>query len=211
MGNYIINESGLPENGFWYTTSTGDNTKWMPIGKTSTSIIDYNSISMSVKDMTVNHLSTDKDAEITITGTFTSNALAPKIVDVDVIVPNKVVKVDIEHGGRVYSYKQVCRGDDEFDLGFAISLGIIKHFNKLGYFKGYLTNAGREYYARFYMDTCKEHLDAVNKAIKFLKRKEKAKEKKKKLEEEIKAIKERRREKNKKKRERRCARLHGFD
>ena len=59
MNNHIINGSSLPENGFFYATSTGDKTNWMPIGKTSTGIIDYNSISMSVKDMTFNCLSPD--------------------------------------------------------------------------------------------------------------------------------------------------------
>ena len=140
-----------------------------------------------------------------------SNSAKIYISDVEILVPNKVVKVTIERplmAEREFSYKQVCKDPDTFDLRFAIALGIVKHFEKVEQaFPHPLTNYGREVKAREFCDIYDTTSRAIDQAIRAMKKKEAAKERFEKEKAEAKAIKERRREKNRKKREKRREKL----
>lgn len=167
---------------------------------------DYNNVYKELKKMK------EKKAAhpINIT-TRKSNSATIYISDVEILVPNKVVKVTIEKplmAERKFSYKQVCKDPDTFDLRFAIALGIVKHFEKVEQaFPHPLTNYGREVKAREFCDIYDTTSRAIDQAIRAMKKKEAAKEKFEKEKAEIKAIKERRREKNRKKREKRKEKL----
>ena len=131
-----------------------------------------------------------------------------EIVNIDVIVPKRVVEVTIFDHGEPYKYKQVCKDPDVFDLRFALALAMVKHENKNDKYRYHLTSEGIEEMADRSLRYYKEFAKEVDRAIKAYNSWLKEKEKKKLEEEERKAIIERRRAKNKKRKEKMKAKKH---
>ena len=127
----------------------------------------------------------------------------PYIVNIDIIVPDKVVEVTI-YDGATHIYKQVCRDPDEFDLTFAIALAWTKYKNEV--FNLDYTLEGIEDAAHEYMWKYKKPLKEFNRAIKAYNKWFKEETRKEVEEEERQAIIERRRAKNKKRKEKMKAR-----
>lgn len=127
----------------------------------------------------------------------------PYIVNIDIIVPDKVVEVTI-YDGATHIYKQVCRDPDEFDLTFAIALAWTKYKNEV--FNLDYTLEGIEDAAHEYMWKYKKPLKEFNRAIKAYNKWFKEELRKEVEEEERQAIIERRRAKNKKRKEKMKAR-----
>ena len=125
----------------------------------------------------------------------------PMIVNIDVLVPNKVVEVII-YDGTSYTFKQVCKDGDQFDLHFAVALALAKYASKS---KKY-TPEGIEHYAYKSLHYSATDSKEIKRAVKAYNNWLKAEEKKKAEEEERKAIIARRKEKNRKRREKRKAR-----
>ena len=108
------------------------------------------------------------------------------IVDINVIVPEKVVELSFFDGGKE---KMVCSDEDKFDLEWYCYLALSKHLNK-----NEMTLEGIEYYAKtmsFYKDWAK----CVHNALKDYKRKEEAKAKAEADKKEKERIAERKRQK----------------
>lgn len=122
----------------------------------------------------------------------------PVIVNINIIVPNKVVEVII-FDGKTHTYKQVCKYPDDFDLTFALALAWIKYKNEV--FKLDYTLEGIEDAAHEYMWKYKKPLKEFNRAIKAYNKWFKEETRKEVEEEERQAIIERRRAKNKKRKE----------
>lgn len=126
----------------------------------------------------------------------------PMIVNINVLVPNKVVEVII-YDGEPHTFKQVCKNGDQFDLKFALALAWAKYNNKhhnLDY-----SIEGIEYIAQAYIHRFNKPNKEFDRAIKAYNNWLKAEDKKKAEEEERKAIIARRKEKNRKRRENRKA------
>ena len=126
----------------------------------------------------------------------------PMIVNINVLVPNKVVEV-IVYDGEPHTFKQVCKNGDQFDLKFALALAWAKYNNKhhnLDY-----SIEGIEYIAQAYIHRFNKSNKEFDRAIKAYNNWLKEEEKKKTEEEERKAIIARRKEKNRKRREKRKA------
>lgn len=130
------------------------------------------------------------------------------IVNITIVVPNKVVEVTVYDGNKSYKYKQVCKEPDVFDLRFALALAIIKYKNETGHYPHHLTSEGVEEMADRSLRYYKEFAKEVDRAIKAYNKWLKEEEKKKLEEEERKAIIERRRAKNKKRKEKMKAKKH---
>ena len=129
--------------------------------------------------------------------------LDPVIVNINIIVPNKVVEVII-FDGEIHTYKQVCKYPDDFDLTFALALAWTKYKNEV--FKLDYTLEGIEDAAYEYTWKYKKPLKEFNRAIKAYNKWFKEKTRKEVEEEERQAIIERRRAKNKKRKEKMKAR-----
>lgn len=128
----------------------------------------------------------------------------PVIVNINIIVPNKVVEVTI-FDGKVHTYKQICQEYDIFDLNFALALAWAKY--KDGFTTNYhLTVEGLEKTANQYLCYYKETQKEFNRAIKAYNKWFKEETRKEVEEEERQAIIERRRAKNKKRKEKMKAR-----
>lgn len=129
----------------------------------------------------------------------------PMIVDINEIVPNKVVEVTIVNGQEDCTYKQVCKEPDVFDLRYALALAWTKNEAHLGIFNSRLTREGLEHFAKenlcFYTDIIKE----IDRAIKAYRVWQKEQEKEAAKEAERIAIIERRKAKNRKCREKMMA------
>ena len=129
----------------------------------------------------------------------------PMIVDINEIVPNKVVEVTIVNGQEDCTYKQVCKEPDVFDLRYALALAWTKNEAHLGIFNSRLTRDGLEYFAKenlcFYTDVIKE----IDRAIKAYRAWQKKQEKEAAEEAERIAIIERRKAKNRRRREKMMA------
>lgn len=127
----------------------------------------------------------------------------PAIVNINIIVPNKVVEVII-FDGEIHTYKQVCKYPDDFDLTFALALAWTKYKNEV--FKLDYTLEGIEDAAHEYMWKYRKPLKEFNRAIKAYNKWFKEETRKEAEEEERQAIIERRRAKNKKRKEKMRAR-----
>lgn len=132
---------------------------------------------------------------------FSFSTFDPCIIGINIIVPNKVVEVIIYDGNQEYTYKQVCREPDVFDLKYALALAWVKHKQRTALKKYQLTAEGMEYNASRYMTHYKESAKEFDRAIKAYNRWKKEQEKIAAVEEERKAIIARRQEKNRKRRE----------
>lgn len=124
----------------------------------------------------------------------------PAIVNIDIIVPNKVVEVTI-FDGQTYKFKQICREPDVFDLKFALALAWTKYYQISMPVQHKLTTAGIEYQAKLYMTNYKWSIKEFDRAIKAYHKWEKEQDKAAAEEEERKTIIARRQEKNRKRRE----------
>lgn len=124
----------------------------------------------------------------------------PMIVNINVLVPNKVVEVTV-YDGTSYTFKQVCKDGDQFDLHFAVALALAKYASKS---KKY-TPEGIEHYAYKSLHYSATDSKEIKRAVKAYNNWLKAEEKKKAEEEERKAIIAHRKEKNRKRREKRKA------
>lgn len=124
----------------------------------------------------------------------------PAIVNIDIIVPNKVVEVTI-FDGQTYKFKQICREPDVFDLKFALALAWAKYRQTSMPARYQLTTAGIEYVAKLYMTNYKQAIKEFDRAIKAYHKWEKERDKAAAEEEERKAVIARRQEKNRKRRE----------
>lgn len=119
------------------------------------------------------------------------------IVDINVIVPNKVVEITFEDGKKE---KMICHKNDTFDLRRCCFIAIAKHLYKEEY-----TFEGIEYMAEQLMYQ-KKYVKIVSDALKDYRRKEAEKEKELREEEEAKIIRDRQRLKRRKKKEERAQR-----
>lgn len=102
-----------------------------------------------------------------------------KIVDINVIVPNKVVEVVFSDGLKE---KMVCHEDDTFDLRNCLFIAISKHLYKSEY-----TAEGIEYKANE-LKYLKKYVKIVDSALKNYKKKEEEKKKLERAGESAKAI-----------------------
>lgn len=125
------------------------------------------------------------------------NFLCRKIVDINVIVPNKVVEITF---GDDKKEKMVCHKDDKFDLRKCCFIAIAKHL-----YKEEFTFEGIEYMAERLMYQ-KKYVKIVKDALRNYRKKEEEKEKKLREEEESKIIRDRQRLKRRKKKEERAQR-----
>ena len=119
------------------------------------------------------------------------------ILDINVIVPNKVVEITFYD---MLKEKMVCHKDDTFDLRKCCFIAIAKHLYKKEY-----TCEGIEYMAEQLMYQ-KKYVKIVDKALKDYKRKEEEKAEKIRKEEEEKIIRARQSLKRRKQKERRAQR-----
>lgn len=119
------------------------------------------------------------------------------IVDINVIVPNKVVEITF---GDDKKEKMICHKNDAFDLRRCCFIAIAKHLYKEEY-----TFEGIEYMAEQLMYK-KKYVKIVSDALKDYRRKEAEKEKELREEEEAKIIRDRQRLKRRKKKEERAQR-----
>lgn len=124
----------------------------------------------------------------------------PEIVNINIIVPNKVVEVTI-YDGKEHKYKQVCRKPDVFDLRFALALAMVKYKDEIGQYEYHLTLEGIEEMADRFLRYYKEFAKEIDRAIKAYNKWFKEKTKQEVEEAERLAIIERRRAKNKKRKE----------
>ena len=123
--------------------------------------------------------------------------LEETIVDINVIVPNKVVEITF---GDDKKEKMICHKNDTFDLRKCCFIAIAKHLYKEEY-----TFEGIEYMAERLMYQ-KKYVKIVSDALKDYRRKEAEKEKELREEEEAKIIRDRQRLKRRKKKEERAQR-----
>ena len=119
------------------------------------------------------------------------------ILDINVIVPNKVVEITFYD---MMKEKMVCHKDDTFDLRKCCFIAIAKHLYKKEY-----TYEGIEYMAEQLMYQ-KKYVKIVDAALKAFAKKEAEKEKAVKKAEEEKAIRERQRKKRFEQKQRRAQR-----
>lgn len=119
------------------------------------------------------------------------------ILDINVIVPNKVVEITFYD---MLKEKMVCHKDDTFDLRKCCFITIAKHLYKKEY-----TQEGIEHMAT-QLTYQKKYVKIVDKALKDYKRKEKEKAEKIRREEEEKLIRARQSLKRRKQKERRAQR-----
>ena len=119
------------------------------------------------------------------------------IMDINVIVPEKVVEIRFGDGNKE---KMVCHKDDVFDLRKCCFIAIAKHLYKKEY-----TQEGIEYMAT-QLTYQKKYVKIVDKALKDYRRKEEEKEKRIREERERKEIQERQSEKRRRYKERRTQR-----
>ena len=134
-----------------------------------------------------------------ISGSFTTTGrinIKENILDINVIVPDKVVEIEFWDGKE----KMVCHKDDTFDLRKCCFIAIAKHLYKKEY-----TQEGIEYMAT-QLTYQKRHVKVVDKALKDYWKKEEEKEKKIRDEREREKIQERQREKRRRYKERRTQR-----
>ena len=134
-----------------------------------------------------------------ISGSFTTTErinIKENILDINVIVPDKVVEIEFCDGKE----KMVCHEDDTFDLRKCCFIAIAKHLYKKEY-----TQEGIEYMAT-QLTYQKKYVKIVDKALKDYKRKEEEKAEKIRKEEEEKIIRERQSLKRRKQKERRAQR-----
>lgn len=136
-----------------------------------------------------------KDAQIVIS---CSQSRTRYISDIQVIVPNKVVKIYFRGGDFE---KMVCDKEDTFDLERCCYLAIAKHFHKKDY-----TMEGIEWLATYHFPFIKEWNICVKNALKNYYRKEEEKRKEKEDQKEKERIAERKRQKKIAYKERRAAR-----
>lgn len=126
----------------------------------------------------------------------------PLIKSINVLVPNKVMEVEITDGNMNYpsfiprpksgKYKMVVREPDQFDMRYGCALGIAKAIYGKVYTHEYLESKVSEILGMKYF------VKEIDKAIKEYNKKLKEAEKIAKQDEERKAIIARRKEKNKK-------------
>lgn len=122
------------------------------------------------------------------------------ISDIEIIVPNKVVKIYFL--GNMYYEKMVCSDEDTFDLERCCYLALAKHFYREDY-----TMEGIEWLATYHLPFLKDWNICVKNALKNFYRKEEEKRKKEEDQKEKKRIAERKRQKKiayKKRREERA-------
>lgn len=127
----------------------------------------------------------------------------PAIVNINIIVPNKVVEVTI-FDGDTYTFKQICREPDIFELEYALALAWAKYKNQKQIKQGShetLTLAGIEWLAKEYLWKYKETKKEFNRALKAYNKWCKEEARKEAEEAERLAVIERRRAKNKKRKE----------
>lgn len=108
------------------------------------------------------------------------------ITDVNVIVPNKIVEVFFEDGGKE---KMICHEEDTFDLRNCLFIAIAKHLYKSEY-----TLEGIEYKANE-LKYLKKYVKIVDSALKAYSKKEEDKKKQKDAEKVAKALAKRKKEK----------------
>lgn len=119
------------------------------------------------------------------------------IMDINVIVPEKVVEIRFGDGNKE---KMVCHKDDVFDLRKCCFIAIAKHLYKKEY-----TQEGIEHMAT-QLTYQKKYVKIADKALKDYKKKENEKAKKARMEEEERIIRERQSLKRRKQKERRAQR-----
>ena len=117
------------------------------------------------------------------------------IMDINVIVPEKVVEIRFGDGNKE---KMVCHEDDTFDLRKCCFIAIAKHLYKKEY-----TQEGIEHMAT-QLAYQKKYVKIVDKALKDYKKKEEEKAKKIRKEEEEKIVRARQSLKRRKQKERRA-------
>ena len=119
-----------------------------------------------------------------ISGSFTTTGrinIKENILDINVIVPDKVVEIEFCDGKE----KMVCHKDDTFDLRKCCFIAIAKHLYKKEY-----TQEGIEYMAT-QLTYQKKYVKIVDKALKDYTRKEEEKKKKIREEERDRIVRER--------------------
>ena len=134
-----------------------------------------------------------------ISGSFTTTGrinIKENILDINVIVPDKVVEIEFWDGKD----KMVCHEDDTFDLRKCCFIAIAKHLYKKEY-----TQEGIEHMAT-QLTYQKKYVKIVDKALKDYKKKEEEKVEKIHKEEEEKIIRARQSLKRRKQKERRAQR-----
>ena len=125
-----------------------------------------------------------------------------QIVRVTVLKKDKVVEVEIQEDSillNTYSYKQVCREPDVFDMKYALSLALVKFGQRNAHKTMRLTPEGIENAATDAYMNLAYFRKEVDRAYKAYLRWEKEEEKRKKLEEEEKVAKARKEEKRRQK------------
>ena len=181
------------------------------IGTTLTTNNTIGGISNMINPMITNTftLTTDqwykamKDLEESYTKIFTYDiSFDPLIKSINVLVPNKVMEVEITDGDMNYpsfiprpksgKYKMVVQEPDQFDMRYGCALGIAKAIYGKVYTHEYLESKVPEILGMKYF------VKEIDKVIKAYNKKLKEAEKIAKQDEERKAIIARRKEKNKK-------------
>lgn len=110
------------------------------------------------------------------------------ISDIEIIVPNKVVKIYFL--GNMYYEKMVCSDEDTFDLERCCYLALAKHFYREDY-----TMEGIEWLATYHLPFLKDWNICVKNALKNFYRKEEEKRKEEEDQKEKERIAERKRQK----------------
>ena len=134
-----------------------------------------------------------------ISGSFTTTGrinIKENILDINVIVPDKVVEIEFWDGKE----KMICHKDDTFDLKRCCFIAIAKHLYKKEY-----TQEGIEHMAT-QLAYQKKYVKIVDNALKNYKKREEEKAEKIRREEEEKIIRERQSLKRRKQKERRAQR-----
>lgn len=133
-----------------------------------------------------------------------TSSFNPSIVNINIIVPNKVVEVTI-YDGTEHVYKQVCKEPDVFDLKFALALAWAKYENEKGAFGSKLNIEGLERAAKRFLKYSLDYNKEFDRAIKAYNRFIEKRNKEEAEEKERLAIIERRKAKNKKRKEKALA------
>lgn len=208
----------ISDNITWTTATTGT-VNYIPMSTSTATITTTNIEELQEK---IDHINSFTNEEMTLTvkipefhpewnckpkglqgSTFSVFDTEPTIVNIDVIVPEKVVEVTI-FDGKIHTYKQVCKYPDDFNFKFALALALAKYVNESCSHP--YTREGVEALACEYMWKYTDRLKEINRAIKAYNKWLKEESKKEAEEAERQAIIERRRAKNKKRKEKMRAR-----
>ena len=198
LGDTTLNYSNI------FTEKNSDKQLTFPPaeGKTITNVISGNSSHLG--DIILNHsICAIKDCNTM--PVYDQEMRGIRFLNIKEIVPGKVVEVDISEetfwGYPVYTYKQVCKDPDVFDMRMALALAYVKYLNGGNRFGYKLTPIGVEMKAREMLETNADLIKEINRALKAYKKWLDKKAKEEAEETERKAVITRRQEKNKRRKE----------